>query len=96
MSTVNTSHHICTCIALVLFVTESGNDFNPIHYRTTVEVCERRRCVDVPITDDVRLEDTEIFIINLEISADFGNRFRISPSVGYVNITDNDGMCIVT
>ena len=52
----------------------------------------RRRCFSVPILPDVRLEDTEQFLVVLSQQAG-GTGVSVQPEVATINIVDNDSEC---
>ena len=52
--------------------------------------CQRRRCVDITITDDLVLEDIELFNVSLDQNG-LGNSFQLEPNVSKIEIRDNDG-----
>ena len=53
--------------------------------------CADRVCTDVDIVDDFVDEDTETFIVFLEIPRLFAARIDLDPENGVVEIEDNDG-----
>ena len=52
----------------------------------------RRQCFFVPILPDVRLEDTEQFLVVLSQQAG-GRGVRVQPEVATINIVDDDSEC---
>ena len=57
--------------------------------------CERRRCVNVTIENDVVLEDTESFDVTLERTTGLDGRITLDPVDGEIEITDNDGKLVL-
>ena len=66
-------------------------DFTPIRASFAFDRTTSRRCVDITITDDSIIEDTESFDIILDTS-DPG--VMLSPSRSVVSIVDNDKVAI--
>ena len=52
--------------------------------------CQRTRCVDITITDDLVLEDVESFNVSLDQNG-LGNDIRLEPNVSKIEIRDDDG-----
>ena len=53
--------------------------------------CCSMSCVNVPIVDDVIMENVESFDVTLERTSDLDSRITLDPVNGVVEITDNDG-----
>ena len=52
--------------------------------------CQRSHCVDIAIVDDTEIEDSETFTVSL--ARQNGNDITVEPSVGQIEILDNDSM----
>ena len=75
--------------------TELNEDYSLDETVIRFDACERRKCLMVPIVDDLLLENTENFTIHLEKSLGLSNEFIVEPSVKVINIVDNDGTYLV-
>ena len=53
--------------------------------------CQTQSCVDVPITNDAVLENTESFFVSL-LRNGLDSRITLDPTQGEIEIIDNDGM----
>ena len=54
-------------------------------------MCDRRQCVNVTITDDDVVEETEIVEATLERLPDTDDRIILAPAIAKVVVTDDDG-----
>ena len=57
----------------------------------TSDPSTHRQCFEVDITDDLILEDTENFFLNLTLSANYTIPVVVFPDSAQVNIIDDDG-----
>ena len=57
--------------------------------------CDRKDCVNVPISNDNRVEATRTFTYRLERLRELDRRIYLSSSIGRLTIIDdpNDGEC---
>ena len=53
--------------------------------------CERRRCVNIPITQDLVDEPDEFFTFHLNRTPDLSSRITLDPMDGRIEIVDDDG-----
>ena len=67
-------------------------DYESVDIVLMFDSCEKRRCVDVVIVDDILLEDTELFDVTLERPPELDNRITLTPIDGEIEIIDDDGM----
>jgi hypothetical protein len=56
----------------------------------TSDPSTHRQCFNVTITDDLILEDTETFLLNLVLAEGSTIPVNISPSTSHVDIIDDD------
>ena len=56
----------------------------------------RRKCVVVPIIDDLMLEHSEVFLLTLERTPSLAGSITLDPVDGSVEVRDDDGkhLCI--
>ena len=68
------------------------NDYSASGFPMTGSITETtsEQCFNVTITDDSRREDTEIFIVQFEVTSSQGN-FVYDPINSTVYIVDDDG-----
>ena len=52
--------------------------------------CERRRCTNVSITQDMVDEPDEFFTFHLNRTTDLSPRIDLDPVVGIIEIVDDD------
>ena len=91
--TAHTFHTTVLCICI--FNTVSPMDYTAVSLTILMfGACERRRCVNVTIENDVVLEDTESFDVTLERVTGLDGRISLDPVDGEIEITDNDGMFV--
>ena len=57
----------------------------------TSDLSTHRQCFEVDITDDLILEDTENFFLNLTLGANYTIPVVVFPDSAQVNIIDDDG-----
>ena len=56
--------------------------------------CEKRTCVDVTITEDMKLEKTESFTLTLvkdQVDPHLGSKINLTDNVLTISIADNEG-----
>ena len=56
------------------------------------DMCETRRCTEIPIVNDMIVELTESFLVILERTPGLDSRITLNPINGAVEIIDDDGM----
>ena len=76
------------CVPFLFSV--KGNDYGEFVNLVRFTSCQRRRCVDITITDDLVLEDVESFNVSLDQNG-LGNGIRLEPNASKIEIRDNDG-----
>ena len=57
--------------------------------------CDKRVCVNLTITNDELLEETEIFMVTLERKPDLDRRIILEPVTAEINIIDDDGIYLL-
>ena len=57
--------------------------------------CDKRNCVNLTITNDELLEETEIFEVTLERTLNLDSRIILEPVTTEINIIDDDGIMLV-
>ena len=57
----------------------------------TSDPSTHRQCFEIDITDDLILEDTENFFLNLTLGANYTIPIVVFPDSAQVNIIDDDG-----
>ena len=55
-------------------------------------ICDTRQCIEIPIVDDMIVEETESFFVTLERTPGLDSRITLDPVDGEIEITDNDGL----
>ena len=76
------------CVPFLFSV--KGNDYGQFVNLVGFTSCQRRRCVDITITDDLVLENVETFNVSLERNG-LDDSIRLEPNVSKIEIRDNDG-----
>ena len=66
-------------------------DYGALDVILTFNECERRRCVNVNITQDLVDELNEFFIFHLNKTSDLSPRIELDSVVGRIEIADDDG-----
>ena len=56
--------------------------------------CDKRVCVNLTITNDELLEETEIFEVTLRRTLNLDRRIILAPVTAEINIIDDDGIYI--
>ena len=69
-------------------------DYGSVDTTLPFAACERRSCVNIPITDDDTLENTESFFINLDRNG-LDSRIRLNPTRGEIEILDDDDSIVL-
>ena len=54
--------------------------------------CDTRQCTEIPIVDDMIVELTESFFVNLERTPGLDSRLTLDPVDGEIEIIDDDGI----
>ena len=65
-------------------------DYEALSTTLMFAACEKRRCVNVAIVEDIIVESIETFGITLERTPDLDNRITLSPVAEQIEIIDND------
>ena len=70
-------------------------DYGALDVILMFDECERRRCVNVTITQDLVDEPDEFFTFHLNRTPDLSPRIYLNPVNGTIEIVDDDGkQCI--
>ena len=82
---------MCYYIVLLSF---SGSliDYGAVSTLLMFDSCETQQCTNITITNDVRLENTESFLITLRTTDN--NNITLHPVVAEIKITDDDGWLV--
>ena len=65
-------------------------DYEALSATLTFASCEKRRCVNVAIVEDIIVESIETFGITLERTPDLDSRITLTPVAEQIEIIDND------
>ena len=74
---------------------DSTDDYGTVSNTLTFAACQRSRCVDISIFDDLKVESEESFGIGLRRLSELDSRITINPSRATVTIIDDDGMYVL-
>ena len=66
-------------------------DYGAINETLMFDACEKRKCVNVAITDDLVDEQQELFTYTLTRTPSLDHRIELDPIDGIVEIIDSDG-----
>ena len=66
-------------------------DYGALDVILIFDECERRRCVNVSITQDLVDEPDEFFTFHLNRITDLSPRIELDPVDGTIEIVDDDG-----
>ena len=66
-------------------------DYNPVAESLRFNRCDRRKCVVVPIIDDLMLEHIECFLLTLERTPSLAGSITLDPVDGRVDVSNDDG-----
>ena len=66
-------------------------DYEALDVILMFDECEKRRCVNVTIVQDLVDEPEEFFIFYLNRTTDLSPRINLDPVDGSVEIVDDDG-----
>ena len=66
-------------------------DYGALDVILMFDECEKRRCVNVTIVQDLVDEPEEFFIFYLNRTTDLSPRINLDPVDGSVEIVDDDG-----
>ena len=72
-------------------ITAAPDDYEPLDVTLMFDECETRRCVNVSIVDDFVDEPDKNFLYSLERTPDLHPRIDLDPTLGEMEIVDNDG-----
>ena len=82
------------CIEVSLYqtipATVSSMDYMGLSTVLMFSACERRQCLNVTITEDLVLEETEYFNATLTRTGSLDTRITLDPVNAVINIIDND------
>ena len=70
-------------------------DYGSVNTTLLFAACENRSCVNVSITNDNTLENTELFFVNLNRNG-LDSRIRLNVTRGEIEILDDDDSIFVT
>ena len=76
------------CVLFLFSVADS--DFGRFIDFVEFTSCQRTRCIDITITDDLVLEDVESFNVSLYRNG-LDESIRLEPNVSKIEIRDDDG-----
>ena len=82
--------YICTLCSLS-FSTVETMDYGALDVIMMFDECERRRCMNVSITQDLVDEPDEFFNFHLNRTTDLSPRIEIDPVDGIIEIVNDDG-----
>ena len=83
-------------ILILLLFLAPGEDYVPVTSILTFEECEREVCMDVPLINDIVLEDTEKFNVIMTKLPDTNERIKLEESERLYTIVDVDGkLCVL-
>ena len=66
-------------------------DYGALDVILTFDECEKRRCINVTITQDLVDEPDEFFNFYLNRTTDLSPRITLNPMEGRIEIVDDDG-----
>ena len=72
----------------------SPGDYDAVSTILEFGACDTRRCTEILIMDDMRVEQTKSIPVTLERTSDLDSRIILDPFEGDVEIIDNDGVQI--
>ena len=79
---------MCTLLSLS---TVETMDYGALDVILMFDECEKRRCVNVSITQDLVDEPDEFFTFHLNRTTDLSPRIELDPVDGTIEIVDGDG-----
>ena len=72
-------------------------DYRPLDVIMMFDECERRRCVNIAITQDLVDEVDESFTFHLRRAVDLSTQILLDPEEGAIELLDDDGEeCILS
>ena len=77
-------------ILLYIHFTVETMDYGTLDVILMFDECERRRCVNVSITEDLVDEPDEFFIFHLNRTTGLNPRIELDPVDGIIEIVDDD------
>ena len=94
MSGLCTVCSLCTLSLhyLVNYYPATSKDYGAVSSFLRFNSCQNRSCVNVSITNDMVVENSESFSITLERTDDLDSSIILNPVVGEIEITDNDSV----
>ena len=69
-------------------------DYGSIYTTLLFAACESQKCVNIPITNDNTLENTESFFVNLNRNG-LDSRITLNPTRGEIEILDDDDSMVI-
>ena len=69
-------------------------DYGSVDTTLPFDACDTRSCVNVSITNDDTLENTESFFVNLNLNG-LESRIMLDPTRGEIEILDDDDSMII-
>ena len=69
-------------------------DYGSVDTTLPFAACEIRSCVNIPITNDNTLENTESFFVNLNRNG-LESRITLDPTRGEIEILDDDDSMVI-
>ena len=69
-------------------------DYGSVDTTLPFAACDTQSCVNIPITNDDTLENTESFFVNLDRNG-LDSRITLNPTRGEIEILDDDSMVII-
>ena len=66
-------------------------DYGALDVILTFDECEKRRCINVTITQDLVDEPDEFFTFHLNRTTDLSPQITLNPMEGRIKIVDDDG-----
>ena len=69
-------------------------DYGSVDTTLPFAACEIRSCVNIPITNDDTLENTESFFVNLDRNG-LDSRIALDPTRGEIEILDDDDSMVI-
>ena len=75
----------------ILYITVAPSDYGSLNMVLMFGECERRKCVNVTIVDDIQVEPDEYLTYHLDRTPGLNSRIQLDPVNGEIEIVDNDG-----
>ena len=77
-------------VNFVLISSVAPMDYEAVSTTLMFAACEKRRCVNVVIVEDIIVESIETFGITLERTPDLDSNITLTPVAEQIEIIDND------